>query len=193
VITTELILASASPRRVELLKQIGLTFRIIPPNVQEDIAPGMNADEIVMELSRRKAMDVARKVGKDSLVIGADTIVVKDKVLGKPKDESEAYFMLKELQNSWHDVITGVTLLDNRNLNYITSFEKTQVKMRSLSDDTIKAYIKTGEPMDKAGAYGIQGMGALLIESINGCYFNVVGLPLAKLNTMIENIGIRVL
>jgi septum formation protein len=193
VITTELILASASPRRVELLKQIGLVFKIMPPNIQEDIAPGMNAEDIVMELSRRKAIDVAKKVKKDSLVVGADTIVVKDKVLGKPKDESEAYSMLKELQNSWHNVITGVSIFDNRNLNCITSFEKTQVKMRPLTDDTIKAYIKTGEPLDKAGAYGIQGIGALLIESINGCYFNVVGLPLAKLDAMMKNMGIRVL
>lgn len=193
MITTELILASASPRRVELLKQIGLVFKIMPPNIQEDIAPGMNAEDIVMELSRRKAIDVAKKVKKDSLVVGADTIVVKDKVLGKPKDESEAYSMLKELQNSWHNVITGVSIFDNRNLNCITSFEKTQVKMRPLTDDTIKAYIKTGEPLDKAGAYGIQGIGALLIESINGCYFNVVGLPLAKLDAMMKNMGIRVL
>ncbi|HHW30297.1 MAG TPA: septum formation inhibitor Maf [Clostridiaceae bacterium] len=189
----EFILASSSPRRVELLKQIGLKFKIIPPELDESINQDSDPKEIVMELSKRKAMNVARRVTGESIIISADTIVVKDSVMGKPANEQEAFSMLKALQNSWHDVITGITLIDTRNFNSITSYEITRVKMKPLSDDTIMSYIRTGEPFDKAGGYGIQSLGALLVEKIDGCYFNVVGLPLAKLNTMLGNMGIRVL
>lgn len=189
----EFILASSSPRRVELLKQIGLQFKVIPPGTDENIDLDMEPKDIVMELSRRKALDVAGKVAGDSIIISADTIVVKDSVMGKPANEQEAFFMLKSLQDSWHEVITGLTLIDTRKFDFATSYEITRVKMRPLSDDTIKSYIKTGEPFDKAGGYGIQSLGALLVERIEGCYFNVVGLPLAKLSTMLENMGIRVL
>lgn len=189
----EIVLASASPRRFELLKQLGINFKVYPADIIENILPGLSSEELVQELSLEKAMYVARKLGNDSIVIGADTIVVKDSVLGKPENEKQAFDMLKYLQGGWHEVLTGITVVDSCSLKYVRSFEKTRVKMRKLNDSTIGSYIKTGEPMDKAGAYGIQGIGALLVERIEGCYFNVVGLPLVKLSSKLEEFGVKIL
>jgi len=194
----DIILASSSPRRYELLKQIGLEFEVIPSDVDEDVDLIHAPEELVKELAHRKAVSVARMLNqqcpeRDALVIGADTIVVKGGVLGKPENEHRAYEMLKSLGGDWHDVITGVSVVDSCSLRSVTDFEKTRVKMRELDDRIIHNYIGTGEPLDKAGAYGIQGMGALLVERIEGCYFNVVGLPLLKLCRMLEKFGIFVL
>lgn len=189
----EIVLASASPRRLELLKQIGLTFSVFPSDIDEQIDIGSGVEEAVQNLSFRKALNVAEKLEKGPLVIGADTIVFKDCILGKPEDEDHAFRMLKTLQGGWHEVITGVTVIDSSNGNHLSGYEKTKVKMRELSDDIISSYIRTGEPLDKAGAYGIQGIGALLVEKIEGCYFNVVGLPLLKLSLMLEEFGVSIL
>lgn len=189
----EIVLASASPRRAELLKQIGIAFEVVPSDIDEKIDPDLDILDWVQNMSLDKAVSVARRLERDALVIGADTIVVKEGILGKPQNAAHAHEMLSRLQGSWHEVITGIAVVESSTLKSIKSYEKTKVKMRSLPEDMIKSYIETGEPFDKAGSYGIQGMGALLVEKIEGCYFNVVGLPLAKLSTMLENFGFSVL
>jgi septum formation protein len=190
----EIILASASPRRSELLKQVGIKFEVIPSNIKETIDESLKPEEYAKILSYEKALSVAKGLKSPSVVLGADTIVVKNgMIMGKPQDEEEAFGMLKSLQGDWHEVITGITLIESSGFESIREFEKTRVKMRLLSEKDIKAYIKTGEPMDKAGAYGIQGVGALLVEKIEGCYFNVVGLPLNRLGLMLEKFGVFIL
>lgn len=188
-----IILASASPRRSELLRQVGIEFEIIPSNIIETIDESLKPEDFAKMLSYQKALSVAKGLESRSVVLGADTIVVKNGILGKPEDEEDAFGMLKSLQGDWHEVITGITLVDSSGLESIKEYEKTRVKMRTLSEKDIKAYIKTGEPMDKAGAYGIQGVGALLVEKIEGCYFNVVGLPLYRLSVMLEKFGVFIL
>ena len=188
------ILASASPRRSELLKQIGLTFEVFPSDVEEKVDNNLSPEEIAKSLAVVKAEYIAKKVGEDRLIIGADTIVVhNNNVLGKPKDRQDAYKMLKSLEGSWHEVITGVAVVDSGNMSSDSVYEKTRVKMRPLTDEMIYSYIETGEPEDKAGAYGIQGIGAVLVEKIEGCYFNVVGLPLMRLNSILAKFGAGVL
>lgn len=189
----KIVLASASPRRGELLKQIGLEFEIIPSQIKEETDHNMDACELVRLLSYDKAMNVVQRLKDRSLVIGADTVVVKNGILGKPENEDHAFDMISNLQGEWHEVITGITVIDSTTMKHVKCCEKTRVKMRPLTGSMIKAYIKTGEPMDKAGAYGIQGMGAILIEKIEGCYFNVVGLPLTRLTKVLEEFGITVL
>lgn len=189
----EIILASASPRRSELLRQVGLNFQVIPSNFEENLNLELSPGELVQDLAYNKALSVAAKVKPGFLVIGADTVVVKDRVLGKPESRQHAFEMLKMLQGGWHEVITGVAVLEGSGSGCTSGFEVTRVKMRSLSDRTIEAYIDTGEPMDKAGAYGIQGLGAVIVEKIEGCYFNVVGLPLTRLSAMLESHGVNLL
>lgn len=189
----EIILASASPRRSELLRQVGITFKVVPSGVEENINMRLLPQELAQELACSKAIDVAKQAGGNCLVIGADTIVVKGKILGKPRNEEEAFTMLKSLEGEWHEVITGIAVTDAASMRTVKDFEMTRVKVRNLTDSMIYSYIKTGEPADKAGAYGIQGMGALLVERIEGCYFNVVGLPLMKLSCMLEEFGVKIL
>jgi septum formation protein len=193
VVMKEIVLASASPRRSDLLKQIGIKFKVLPSNVEETFELHLTPEEAVQKLACKKALDIAGKLRDGTLVIGADTVVVKDGILGKPKNEAEACKMLSNLSGQWHEVITGVALVDSLSLCSVKTFEKTRVKFRTLTNDIIEAYIKTGEPMDKAGAYGIQGIGAVLVEKIEGCYFNVVGLPLAKLGGLLESFGVNTL
>ncbi len=186
----KLILASASPRRKELLDQVGIKYEVLPSNVEEHIEDmeGTPAEK-AEKLAYIKARDVASKL-KDCLVLGADTIVVVDnEVLGKPKDLDDAKSMLSRLSGKEHQVITGVALIDtNKNIELV-SHETTSVKFRKLTSRMINSYLAAQEPMGKAGAYAIQGFGALLIEGINGCYSNVVGLPLTKLSKMIESLN----
>jgi septum formation protein len=189
----KLVLASASPRRYDLLKQVGLDFEVIPADINETIIPGLSALEFVQNLSFEKAVHIAKKLTGDFIVIGADTVVVKNVILGKPVDEKHAVKMLKLLQGDWHEVVTGITVYDTGSSKYIRNYEVTRVKMKDYKEDTIYSYIKTGEPLDKAGGYGIQGIGALLVERIEGCYFNLVGLPLVKLGSMLEELGLKVL
>ncbi len=190
----KIILASASPRRKELLEQIGLAFDIIPSDIDEEIEARTSPEQYACTLSRSKAIDVAGHLAKGALVIGADTIVILgDSILGKPESRDDAFLMLKSLQGNWHEVITGITVVDTTDNKVVSDCEKTRVKMRQLSDDMIHAYIKTGEPMDKAGAYGIQKFGSLLVERIEGCYYNVVGLSLVRLGLIFEEFGFKLL
>lgn len=176
------VLASRSPRRKHLLEQIGLTFTIEVSESPEEIRPGTPPSEIVRNLAHEKAAIVARN-HPDALTLGADTIVVlDDQVLGKPATEEEAYDMLRALSGRTHTVYTGIALLHPATARAHTAFEATRVTFADLSEDEIWAYVATGSPMDKAGAYGIQDdLGALFISRIDGDYYTVVGLPLHRL------------
>lgn len=186
----DLILASASPRRAELLEQIGLNFKIIPSTFQEETIPEDAPARLVMELALSKAKQVAEGIS-EGLVIGADTIVfLEDRVLGKPSGIEEAVRMLAQLSGKEHQVFTGIALIEVPGEKSRIDYEMTRVQFRSLSRDEIEAYVSTKEPLDKAGAYGIQGKGAVLVESIHGCYFNVVGLPIVRLVTMLQDFGV---
>lgn len=177
----KIVLASKSPRRRELLSNLGLEFEVIESNVEE-FSNEKHPSRYVMDLSFNKAMLVAKKLKEEAIVIGADTIVViEDKVLGKPKDRDEAYIMLKSLQGRVHTVYTGITIVRTKDFKYVSDFEETKVWIKKLQDEEIFNYIDTGECYDKAGAYAIQGFGALIVEKIVGDYFNVVGLPISKL------------
>ncbi len=186
----DIILASQSPRRRELLTQIGLTFRVLAPGADETVPAGTPPAETVEELSRRKAAAAAALEGTEPLIIAADTVVaLGDKVLGKPRGEEDAFAMLSALSGREHRVCTGVTV--TRGGRTVIFHETTAVRFRPLPAEDIAAYIATGEPMDKAGAYGIQGRGALLVERIAGDYGNVVGLPLFRLGRVLaEDFGL---
>lgn len=177
----KLILASASPRRKELLGKIGMKFEIIPSKGEEVITKELPW-EVVEELSLQKAREIANLQAEECIVIGADTIVAKGKnIMGKPKDEEDAYRMLSEISGDCHQVYTGVTLIrTGENPEVVTFAEKTEVFLYPMSDEEINAYIATRDPMDKAGAYGIQGDFAVHVKGIEGDYYNVVGLPIGK-------------
>ena len=186
-----IILASNSPRRRELLAQIGIRdFQILSPDVDEAVEPGLSPARMVEALSLRKAQAAAGRAGAEDLIIAADTVVALDgRVLGKPRDQEEAFAMLSALSGREHRVYTGVTVL--RGGQAATEHEETAVAFRALSPEEIRDYIATGEPMDKAGAYGIQGVGALLVQGIRGDYCNVVGLPLFRLGRMLSGFGVK--
>jgi len=187
----QIILASGSPRRRELLHQLGLDFVVIPSQYDEHSHPPLPPAPLAEHLALSKAREVAARY-PDALVIGADTIVVLDgEVLGKPRDREEAVAMLRRLSGREHEVITGVAVLqgDRRRVEH----EVTKVRFRPLDEGQIRRYVATGEPMDKAGAYGIQGRAAAMIESICGDYFNVVGLPLSRIAQMLSHFGVEVL
>lgn len=173
-----IILASASPRRKEIFELAELSFEIVPSQVEEVITKE-RPEEVVIELSEQKAWDVWKRSDGREIVVGADTVVAYDgKILGKPKDEKEAFQMLSMLSGNTHQVYTGVTIIQNGEKK--SFYEETKVKFYPLTEDEIQAYIKTGEPMDKAGAYGIQGKAAPFICGIEGDYYNVVGFPIAR-------------
>ena len=188
----KLILASASPRRRELLTQVGVSFVIEVSDVEEVLDDTLSPELQVQSLALQKAQAVAAQ-HKDGLVLGADTVVVDaGSLLGKPQNTDEAAEMLRSLLGKWHQVMTAVALVDaNDTKHEWTSVEITNVKFRDLTEDDIAAYVATGESMDKAGAYGIQGYGALLVERIEGCYNNVVGLPLQLVAKGLRNWGIN--
>ncbi len=189
----KIILASASPRRQELLSQIGLRFEVITKPVDETIPEGVPPVEAVCELAYRKAREVAGSV-KEGIVIGADTVVVDgDAILGKPAGFDDAVQALSGLSGSDHLVITGFCVMDAATGKIVKASETTRVFFRRLTGAEIEAYVRSGEPMDKAGSYGIQGLGAVLVDRIEGCYFNVVGLPLAKLAMVLGDFGVEVL
>ncbi|HKM39443.1 MAG TPA: Maf family protein [bacterium] len=192
----KLVLASQSPRRKQLLDNLGVSFTIIPSLATETRPSTSNPERLVESLAKFKAETVGRtlSVAANSLVIGADTIVVLDgSVLGKPEDEHEAAAMLRRLSGRWHQVFTGVAIFDPQTGGMAVSNEVTAVKIKPLSSEEISAYVATKEPFDKAGAYGIQDKGALLVERIQGCYFNVVGLPLVKLAALLARWGVDLL
>ena len=185
-----IVLASSSPRRQDLLKQIGLSFSIEHADVDESVLSGEDPEEHTLRLAREKAKAVALRRGP-AIVIGADTVVVVDgRILGKPADLEDAQRMLFLLSGREHRVISGVAVLASDRGALDVRNAVTAVRFRTLGRDEVAAYVATGEPLDKAGAYGIQGRGALLVESIRGCYFNVVGLPLSLLGTMLAPYGV---
>lgn len=185
----DIVLASGSPRRRELLETMGLEFSVVPAKGEEIAPEGAGPAETVMALSKAKAGEVA-KSRPESLVIAADTVVwAEGRILGKPKDEAEARAMLRMLSDNTHEVYTGVTLMLGE--KEAVGAECTKVFFRRLTDEEIDRYVSTGEPMDKAGAYGIQGRAALMVRRLEGDYFNVMGLPLCRLGQMLEEIGVH--
>ena len=181
-----IILASASPRRKEILENTNIKFDIISSSIEELILGGESPCQMVMRLAFEKGIDIASK-HKSDLVISADTIVVLDNnILGKPKDEEEARQMISNLSGRTHQVITGISLINLGKNKKIIDYVISNVKFKKLSKDDIVDYIKTKESLDKAGAYGIQGYGALLVEEIQGDYFNIVGLPISKLSDLLK-------
>lgn len=186
-----LILASASPRRRDLLKMIGLDFTVQPASIPEPLVDDLEPSVQVRTLALAKARAVAEQLDR-GVVLGADTVVVLEgQILGKPEDAPGARFMLEFLQGREHLVYTGVALVDASTGREAAEHEQTRVRFRPLDKHQIEWYISTGEPMDKAGAYGIQGLGSVLIEGVYGCYFNVVGLPVARVVRMLTGFGIN--
>lgn len=183
-----LVLASASPRRRELLSGLGADFIVCPSDADEN---GMVGDPARMarRLACKKAMVVADRDHVRRIILAADTVVAfRHHILGKPADARDARRMLGMLSGRWHQVHTGICLLDPLTRRSASGCETTRVKFRRLSPELVRRYVATGEPMDKAGAYGIQGRGSLLVERIDGCYFNVMGLPLARLDRMLRRL-----
>jgi len=184
-IITMLILASASPRRAELLTAAGIEFTVRVADVDETLLPGEPAADYVLRLSREKALAVARP---GEIVLGADTtVVIHHEIAAKPIDEPDAARMLRALSGQWHEVLTGVTLL--RDQIILSEVDLTRVKFTEMSEEEIDWYVKSGEPMDKAGAYAIQGLASRFVEKIEGNYSNVVGLPVELVYRMMKEIG----
>lgn len=185
----KLILASASPRRREILSHIGLDFDVVVTDADEETNLPTDVGELVCELAKRKAAACAA----DGIIIACDTVVSLDGcVLTKPKDKADAARMLRELSGNTHEVYSGLCVTDGEKT--VCSHTVTEVQMREISEDEISAYIATGEPLDKAGAYGVQDLGGIFVEKINGDYYNVVGLPLESLCKILkENFGFDVL
>ncbi len=180
------ILASASPRRKEIFKQIGIDIKVVESSINESIRTDERPEQIAMSLAFQKAIDVSNKVD-NSIIIAADTIVVKEnEIIGKPKNKLDARKTLQLLSGQKHNVITGFALIDNNRLTKIVDYELTEVYFKDLDTIEIEAYLETYEFLDKAGSYAIQGKGSLLVEKINGCYFNVVGLPISKINDSLK-------
>jgi len=186
-----IILASTSPRRKKLLSKTGLVFETIESGYEEDMTLPMNPEELVEHLSFNKAKAVFEN-NRDALVIAADTFIVfNGKYLGKPKNEEESRKMLELLSGKEHHVVTGVTIISKDKTVSFNS--KAKVYIKKLSPETINSYIKTGEPLDRAGAYAVQGRGAVLIEKIEGDFFGVIGLPISRLSEELKSFGINVL
>ena len=186
----KIVLASKSPRRQELLKNIGITeFDIRVPEADESYPAGLTPQQVVEHISRVKAEAAAALCTPDEIVITADTMVfLDDQRLGKPANEADALRMLTDLQGRQHTVCTGVTVRQGD--RSLTECESTEVFFRTATEAELRGYIATGEPMDKAGAYGIQGLGSLLVEGIRGDYFNVMGLPVMRLSRMLRQFGV---
>ncbi len=190
---TTFILASQSPRRSELLRQIGVSFTVDPADVDEAVLPAETPEAYAVRVALDKAR-VASKRARTGMVIAADTIVVLDStILGKPADGRDAERMLGMLSGKAHRVITGLVLMDSATGRTAARTAVTKVWFRTLSTEEITSYVSTHEPLDKAGAYGIQEKGALLVEKVEGCYFNVVGLPLSLFGEMLKDFGVELL
>ncbi|HEY3283863.1 MAG TPA: Maf family protein [Armatimonadota bacterium] len=195
--TKQLVLASASPRRRDLLGILGIPFDVVPSDVNEDVSEAAaTPGAFVRAAAMLKAEEVARTT-RTGVVLGADTIVhVDGEILGKPTSLADAARMLRRLSGRTHQVLTGVAVIEMLGGRPIGRFEdhvETDVRFRKLSPEIIAAYLDTGEPMDKAGAYGIQEKGSLLVDGIVGCFYNVVGLPLSRVAEMLEVVGLKAL
>jgi len=185
----KIVLASSSPRRRQLLEQVGVSFEAADPG-EVETAMGRPEEQAVGN-ALAKARKIAEQRSED-LVVGADTVVVfEDEVLGKPDDAHEAMAMLRKLSGNVHNVITGMAVIDAASGKVETDFVETLVRMRPLSDEEIAAYVATGEPFGKAGGYAIQGVGGLLVDEIRGCFYNVVGLPLSRLDGLLKRFKVQ--
>ena len=191
-----ILLASNSPRRKEILSQLNIKFEVVPSEFEETLID-MEPVELVEHFSYMKALDVFEKfkgnLSEDTYILGSDTIVYCNAIMGKPKSEEDAFQMLKALSNKEHQVISGLSIIQGSTGKVITMHETTKVWMRELEDREILNYISSGEPVDKAGAYAIQGIGSLFVEKIQGCYFNVVGLPVNTLFKIMKNFDINLI
>jgi len=184
-----IVLASGSPRRRDLVKMMGLKFELAVPEIREDLVPGAKPSSLVVELALAKALSLIGKF-PNAAILGADTVVVLDgKILGKPRDRSDARAMLRTLSGRTHTVYTGLALVDVPTGLRETCCEKSLVTMKKINNEEIDRYLATGEPMDKAGSYGIQGFGAVFIKHIDGCFFNVMGLPVGRLYDMLKDLS----
>jgi septum formation protein len=189
----KIILASASPRRKEILRMTGLKFSVFASDYEEDLNLKLRPRALARFLSRKKAESVAHKY-KNAIIITADTFIAfKNRILGKPRNAKEAGQMLRILSGKSHSVITGFTIMDTASGKILSRSVKTEVYFKKLGRQEINAYVKSGEPLDKAGAYAIQGLGAVFIEKIEGDFFNVVGLPLCALTASLKEFGVHVL
>lgn len=187
----EVVLASGSPRRRRLLARLGLEFEVVVSGVNEDLGV-IPPEEVATRLAEEKAAAVAELRPK-ALVLGADTTIDLDgRELGKPRDAEDAENMLRRLRDRWHGVVTGLALVDAATGRRQVALVKTRVRMRDFSDAEMADYIRSGEPMDKAGAYAIQGLGGRLVESLQGCFFNVVGLPLCEVARLLRSMDVEV-
>ncbi len=183
------IVASASPRRREILENAGYTFEIIPSDADETVEHGLSPEQTVCELSRRKALSVL-SANPDAVVFGCDTVVALDgQILGKPENDEDAKRMLRTLSGRRHTVSTGVCIADGNNVK--TFFNTTEVEFYPLSEETVESYVSTGECSDKAGAYGIQGYGRVLVKEISGDYFSVMGLPVSQTARVLRDFGVE--
>lgn len=191
----KVILASKSPRRVEVLEKIVKEFEVVQSNFDENTIDFKgDIEKYVKDLSRNKAIEVSKRLNEPSIVIAADTVVFQDgKVLEKPKNEEDAFSMLSSLSGNTHKVYSGICLINTYDDTVVTDCDCTEVRFSELNPRQIRNYINSGEPMDKAGAYGIQGLGGAFVEGIKGCYYNVMGLPLNKLYKALENYDITIL
>lgn len=173
-----------------MLTQMGYVFTVDPAHIDEEAVSAKGPAALAEKLALLKAQAVAERQSEPALIIGADTVVVsRGRVLGKPADEEEAAAMLKRLSGSWHRVVTGVALVETPGDRYLASHETTAVRFAPMTEGDIRDYLRTGDSMDKAGAYGIQGRAGVYIPRIRGCYFNVMGLPLNRLHTMLGEMG----
>lgn len=184
-----LVLASQSPRRSDLLRQVGIRFIQATRSIDEERRTGLSVDEAIRDIAYRKARAVASDFS-DAVILGADTeVIVDDELLGKPKNDKEAVAMLQRISGKTHRVVTGIAFIDQVTGKIVFDSESTTVHMRAVTPDECRAYVESGEPRDKAGAYGIQGIGAGLVTRVDGCYFNVVGLPITKVIQWLQRIA----
>lgn len=192
---SKIILASASSRRKDMLENLNLKFDIVVSRIEEKIDKQLSNEENVEKIAMEKALDVAKKTKETpAIIIAADTMVVADHTLiGKPANDQEAFLILKSLSGKEHEVITGVCVFSTKENKKIINHRNTKIKFASLSDEAIWRYINTGEGRDKAGAYAIQGLGSLFVDTINGCYTNVVGLPITLLCEMLAEFDVYIL
>ncbi len=189
----KIVLASASLRRKELLEKIGLKFEVDPSNYAEDMHSKLRPDKLAESISLQKALIVAAR-HRNAVIIAADTFIVyRDKILGKPDTEVEAKRMLSEMSGKSHSVVTGFTILDTDDNKTLSRSVETRIFIKNLTSAEIEAYVQSREPLDKAGAYAIQGLGSIIVERIEGDYFNIVGLPLHALAKSLKEFGIHVL
>ncbi|MDT8715268.1 Maf-like protein [Clostridium sp. 19966] len=187
----KIVLASASERRIELLKRLTENFSVIVSGFDEEsVSFEGDFEDYVISLSKGKALSTSKKINEGALILACDTVVAyQNKLLEKPKSKEEAIDMLKILSGNRHKVYSGITVLDTESGKSISDYAVTEVVFSKLDDNEILKYVDTGEPMDKAGSYGIQGIGGTFVEEIHGCFYNVVGLPLNKLKKMLRGMG----